>query len=581
MAELDLAEIIFQANKADSGAGLYLAAGTTTHLRQAQQAAVHLPAADTRAEQLEITILLGEILAQLAQYEEATAELEAGLLLAEETNNDEGYVELCRWLARRWELAGQFDEAQQWIERGLTRLPEKNAAAAEIMITAGLIHVRRGQHEAAQQMGKEALAIGETLQDNNLRARAYNLLSFLPRFHGDSEKALHYLQTGLALYEEAGNMYGAAISHNHIAIAYFTLGQWAEAFEHYQTAQEMFDNVGAIYDRAMAENNLGQLALYRGAPEQALVLYQSALTTFQQGGKSLYVLGVVEMNLGATYIDLNQTAAAAHHLQTAAEYFEQAGVGDFLPELHRHLAMMQFGAGRLDLALREGETAVTLARQSGMKTDEGIALRVIGQIQQAQGHLTAAAATLQASLDILTVENNYPFNQLYPVLTQSVNRFLTVDGVFNQRLVVVPGQFLATPDTSPTTGTQRLYSSLDLEVYAAPHDNDDFTPPVLGAVTAQRGGGNIEYVVEASDPSGIQRVVILYLTAGSVSWQKLELPYDEETGQATLTVAAPASPIVEYLIQVVDGVGNVSVVLDFDAPYLPFKQYLPIIMGRP
>jgi adenylate cyclase len=390
-----------------------------THLRRAQQAAVHLPAADVRAERLEIAILLGEILVQLAQYEEATAELETGLLLAEETNNDGAYVELCRWLARRWELAGQFDEAQQWIERGLSRRAGRDsAAAAELLATAGFIHSRRGNQDRAQQLAESALAMAERLQELNLRGQAHNLLGHIARLRGASETALQQLQAGLALYEAAGNLYGAALSHNQMANAYFGLGRWTDAADHYEIAQQIFERLGAVYDRAMAENNLGQLALYRGAPEQALLLYQSALTTFQQGGKSLYVLGVVEMNLGSAYIDLNQTAAAAHHLQTAAQYFEQAGVGDFLPELHRHLAMMQFGAGRLDLALQEGETAVTLARQAGMKADEGIALRVIGQIQQAQGRLAEATATLQASLDILTqTDDRYETEQARAALT--------------------------------------------------------------------------------------------------------------------------------------------------------------------
>ncbi|MBK8433197.1 MAG: hypothetical protein IPL28_18735 [Chloroflexi bacterium] len=161
----------------------------------------------------------------------------------------------------------------------------------------------------------------------------------------------------------------------------------------------------------------------------------------------------------------------------------------------------------------------------------------------------------------LTVENNFPITQWYPVSTQSVNRFLAVDAEFNQRLVVVPGQFLADADTSPTLGTQRLYDTLELEVYSAPHANSDFVPPTLGEVTAElvgTGNSQIRYVVEATDTSGIQRVIVLYRTEGGNEWLKLELPYNSGTSQATLTVEAPYSQIVEYFIQVVDGAGNVA-----------------------
>jgi hypothetical protein len=51
--------------------------------------------------------------------------------------------------------------------------------------------------------------------------------------------------------------------------------------------------------------------------------------------------------------------------------------------------------------LREGQTAVALARELGMAADEGTALRILGQIQQAQGELATAEATLRHSLAIL------------------------------------------------------------------------------------------------------------------------------------------------------------------------------------
>ena len=373
-----------------------------THLQRAQQAAKQLPAKNTRTERLEIIVLLGEILVQIGRYDEATAQLEEGLRLAKQTGNAHGHMQVCRWLARRWELAGKFDEAWLWIERGLARLPGQiSEAAAELLITAGLIHSRRGQQEEAQRLAEEALQMGWELTHNNVLGRAYNLLGHLARLRGASETALQQFLAGLDLYEQAGNVHGTAMTHNQIANAYFGLGQWREANTHYQMAQQMFQRIGDVYNRAFAENNLGQLALYRGQPEQALGLYQSVLGTFQQSGKSLYVLGVIEMNLGATYVKLGQPEQAESHLQTAANYFMQAEVRDFLPELHRHKALMRLGAGQSEAALQEAQTAVRLAQELGMAADEGTAWRIVGQIQQVQGALAEAEQTLRRSLAIL------------------------------------------------------------------------------------------------------------------------------------------------------------------------------------
>ena len=57
---------------------------------------------------------------------------------------------------------------------------------------------------------------------------------------------------------------------------------------------------------------------------------------------------------------------------------------------------------------------------------------------------------------------DFPFAQFYPAQIASINRALAFGGLLRQQLVVVPGQFKADPNSSPTRGTQRLYSALNL-----------------------------------------------------------------------------------------------------------------------
>lgn len=391
-----------------------------THLQRAQQAAAHLPEKSTRSQRLELIILLGEILIQLGRYDEATTLLQEGLELAKKSGQGETHIQICRWLAHRWELEGQFDEAWVWIERGLARLPgQTSEAAAILLLTAGLIHSRRGQQEQAQKLAQDALQMGQQLQNGNVLGRASNLLGHLARQRGESDLALQQFHQGLAYYEGAGNLHGAAISHNQMANAYFTLGRWREANNHYQLAQQMFKQIGDVYQQAFAENNLGQLALYRGQPELALNLYQNVLMTFQQLGKSIYVLGVIEMNIGAAYVKLGNSGQARTHLKTAENYFAQAEVRDFLPELYRHLALMWLRAGEFGEALLDVKTAISTAQELGMKGDEGVARRVLGQIEFAQHHYTQAYNTLKQSLELLTAaEDRYETAQTQMALKE-------------------------------------------------------------------------------------------------------------------------------------------------------------------
>lgn len=392
----------------------------TSYLERAYHCAQQLKEQETRAEQLEIVTLLGEILIQLGRYEEATNYLNRGLAIAQELDDAEGEAQVCRWLARRWELDGQFEQALEWIEKGLARLGgQPSEAAAEMLITAGLIRSRRGENEQANALAEQALAMGRTLGNSNVLGRAYNLLGHLARLRGDNDEALGHFQDGVILYQQAGNLHGTAMTHNQMANAYFMLSRWGEANMQYRSAQEMFNRIGDVYNRAFAENNLGQLALYRGQPEAALGLYQGVLSTFKQAGQSLYVLGVIEMNIGAAHVKLGQTAEAAQHLATAEDYFRQAAVRDFLPELYRHIASMHLAAGALGEAQAAAQQSLVSARELNMRHDEGIALRVLGQVQLQQGDASAAQATLQQGLELLQeAEDNYETAQAQQVLAE-------------------------------------------------------------------------------------------------------------------------------------------------------------------
>ena len=167
----------------------------------------------------------------------------------------------------------------------------------------------------------------------------------------------------------------------------------------------------------------------------------------------------------------------------------------------------------------------------------------------------------------LANENIYLTQSLYPVSPASLNRFTTVGGYSQQRLIVVPAQFQTTSITAPTSGILRKYSTLDLIVYTAPFTNLDFDAPVIWSVEAAPNAGNIDFTVKISDAlSDIHRTVILYRTLNTNSWTMLDLTFDSQTGLATGSAPDPSATL-EYFVQAVDGSGNVSLVLDHGVPF--------------
>ena len=170
----------------------------------------------------------------------------------------------------------------------------------------------------------------------------------------------------------------------------------------------------------------------------------------------------------------------------------------------------------------------------------------------------------------------------------TVNRYLGLDGISRERLVVVPGQFLG--DGTTTKGTERLYSDLSFLVYRAPFTATDFIAPSIWQVKAETAFSDMTFRVKVKDDSGdVQRVVVLYRTPGSFAWTKVELDYNEVTGWASYKVKGLATngvaTNIEYFAQAVDPTGNVALALDHGNPFTRVVDvtrwiYLPAILRK-
>lgn len=191
--------------------------------------------------------------------------------------------------------------------------------------------------------------------------------------------------------------------------------------------------------------------------------------------------------------------------------------------------------------------------------------------------------------DQLYVETEplYPTETWYPLQMGAINRFLTIGGQSREKLIVVPAQFQASTPASPTSGVQRLYDSLQFQVYHAPFTSTDFIAPSIWQVQALSTTQSLQFRVEVEDDSGmIQRTVVLYrpLTGQSRhTWSRVELAYDAASGWAVGSGPPPASPI-EYIVQAVDPAGNVALALDHGQPFRRTTDatlvFLPLVLKQ-
>ncbi|MCP4541245.1 MAG: AAA family ATPase [Chloroflexi bacterium] len=372
------------------------------HLEKALQSITHLPTDETLAQRQVIHTTLGELLTTTSQYEHALKHLNKALAMSIESDNQNAQAHVCRWLARLHEFRSEYPPALEWIQQGLTALAgQETAEAAELLLWAGQIHLRQGNNDNALIQCQEGLRIAKQLDEVTVLARAHNLLGRITRLRGNNAMAIEHFRQAFGLYERAGDIYGQAISHNLIANAHFDIGQWQAADEHYRQARKYFDQMGDVYFCAIVDNNLGGIASNQGRLDDALAFYQAALSALKRIGESSYVLGILHMNLGATFIRRDQADAARQHLYTSQDYFEQAQARDFLSEMYRHFAKTALLADELAEAEAYGQQALSLARELEMRGEEGCALRVLGEVATAQKQFETAEEYLSEGLLIL------------------------------------------------------------------------------------------------------------------------------------------------------------------------------------
>ncbi|MCB8922530.1 MAG: AAA family ATPase [Ardenticatenaceae bacterium] len=371
------------------------------HFTKALECTTHMPEQDTLHSRLVIQASLGELLVNTSRYEEAEKQLENAYALATNLRDQDTQAAVCRWMARSFELRGAYEQAFAWIARGLESLQQRQTPeSAQLLLIAGLIHIRQGDYDQAIAQCRQALTIAEQLGEITARARAYNLLG-ITYLRSDSQEAIAHFQQAYGLYQQAGDLYGQATSHNLVANAYFNLGQWQQADEDYQEARRLFEQIGDVYNLAMADNNLGGIALNRGQLDAALAFYREARQSLGKITASDYVLGIVEMNLGATYIRRRELGQANQALNAAQDYFQKTQTREFLPELLRHQGRAALLAGKMYEASSAARKALHLARELAMRGEEGGACALLGEIAINQHAFEGAAEWLTQSVAIL------------------------------------------------------------------------------------------------------------------------------------------------------------------------------------
>ncbi len=192
----------------------------------------------------------------------------------------------------------------------------------------------------------------------------------------------------------------------------------------------------------------------------------------------------------------------------------------------------------------------------------GVVLRT-GTREQDETGFDPVIATAANSEMVPSVEITNNFDSRWRPQNLFTLRALETPSGISRTLVLVGGQYYG------ETQTERLFDSLYFDIYYN-DTSSDYDPPKMEIDLVPLTEFNA-ITVTAQDASGVDAVVVAYVDENG-DWNSLELgDAGDDNWLGTLPVISAAQP--PYLIQVVDGAGNVS------AAYrrVQTKVFLPLI----
>jgi tetratricopeptide (TPR) repeat protein len=323
--------------------------------------------------------MLGEVTTLVGQYDEAFEHFgEArGLVEGKEATPQRlsHLAELSRKTAEVYERRSEFDIAFEWMAKGLAFVGESEPTieAARIYILQAGVYFRQGKLDEAItrcQKTLDAASQIKTREGQQVEAQAYYNLGHIHTRRGEMDQSIEYCNDSIRIYQEIDDVLGQARAYNNLAIAYTDQGDWENASEALSTSLEINKRIGNIQEQGFIANNLANIHLYRGEWDQR--------------------------NLGE----------AADALNGSQEIFTDLGSEDFLAELERRWGEYYLRLGELDQALQHTNRSLELAAGQEGRQDQGMSLRILGEVHQARGEFEEAEISLEHSLRTLVDLNS-------------------------------------------------------------------------------------------------------------------------------------------------------------------------------
>ncbi|MEJ5310945.1 MAG: adenylate/guanylate cyclase domain-containing protein [Anaerolineae bacterium] len=359
---------------------------------------------------------LGDVQQHIGEYEEAIAFYQAALEEWKEAPL-EAQAEVMLKLGRVWIQRGDMEEAETWLQRGLSNLANSQHAQpqveAEIHAYLGWISLRRGDLAGARLWLEQGLERVNDTQHYDVLSSILNRLGAVYYEQGDLDRATQVVERALTIRESLGDILGVARSSNNLGILKCHNGEWHSALEHYQRGLQILEKIGNTEGMAIAHTNIGSIYIDIGDWDKAAANLQQGLTLAQKIANP-YEMAQAHLNFGRLYLAQHLWDKAQQHLDTAIALYKQAGsrASSNLIDAYSLQGQLWLERGNVEnAAVWSAQTYGVLqevtGRAAGETAEWGRYEQLQGRIAAAQGNATQALEHLRRAKAIFTASRTH------------------------------------------------------------------------------------------------------------------------------------------------------------------------------
>ncbi|HUF52020.1 MAG TPA: tetratricopeptide repeat protein [Longimicrobiales bacterium] len=268
-----------------------------------------------------------------ARIVEDVDDVRAAWSFAVETRNTDAFLRAARTLyhlydARGWAKEGvaAFSDAAAALSRSHAALSaQEQLAYTTLILRAGALHHRLGQHGVAEPLLRQALDSARSLGASGEIVFALHRLGANQLAMGHTEAAQLLFEETLTLGVERGMPFEIGWSQAHLGNVALTRGEYDHAARLYAQALPLLREEQDRHGMWVATNNLGVIAAMRKQHEEARQRFAEGLALQRELGNQGTVATLLH-NLGCNALDAGDVRVAREYLEQGLETSERMGL---------------------------------------------------------------------------------------------------------------------------------------------------------------------------------------------------------------------------------------------------------------